>query len=279
MSLLLASAAAVLLSSVQVPEPFAGRPVFDRLLRKSQAFGWKKLPVGELMGKVGWELRGTPYVGFTAERWVDREVCSIDLTGMDCVTFYENCLAFARMVKKGKQRPEDMLAEVELTRYRKGIRGDYTTRVHYTSDWLFDNSVKGTVDAITPTLPGVKPFRHKVGYMTAHPDRYRQLARFPELVPVIKSQEDAINSRDNAHVPADAVDGVESLLRTGDILGFTTSKEGLDTSHTGFVLRHPGGVGVLHASLSQKAVVFEPDLSDFVRSFANGIMVGRPLEP
>jgi hypothetical protein len=272
--------AAMPLTLAQEPQPFQGRGVFDRLLAKASAERWAGLGIGEIMGRAGRELLGTPYVGFTAERWVDREVCSIDLEGLDCVTFYENCLAFARMLKKGGASPGAMLAEVEFTRYRGGKRTDYPSRLHYTSDWIADNDAKGVVRNLTPSLTGRARFEQRVGFMTAHPDKYKQLARFPEMVPVIKQQEDDINARVTWFIPSAAVQASEGRLQTGDILGFTTAKEGLDTSHTGMIWRSPDGkVGVLHASSSKKAVVFEPDLSDFVASFATGIMVCRPIDP
>jgi hypothetical protein len=120
----------------------------------------------------------------------------------------------------------------------------------------------------------------KVGFMTANPDKYKQLARFPELVSVIRQQEDAINARETTFIAIANVEAIEKDLKTGDILGFTTSKSGLDTSHTGMIWRGADGkVGVLHASSSKKAVVFEPDLGDFTKGFATGLMIGRPLEP
>jgi hypothetical protein len=266
--------------SAQQPPPFQGREVFQNLLTKARQEGWKNLPIGEIMGKVGWELVGTPYVGFTAERWVDEEVCSIDLTGLDCVTFYENALAFARMLKLDRSQPQQMLDQVEVTRYRGGKRTDYPSRLHYTTDWVYDNHLRNTAKDITPALPGAERFTQRVGFMTANPSFYKQLAKFPEFVPMIVEQERRINQRQTKFVPAAKVNAVEPLLKTGDILGFTTRKEGLDTSHTGMVVRTPDGkVGVLHASSTKKAVVHEPDLSEFVAGFATGIVVSRPQEP
>lgn len=279
MNALLCLIASVAVAGSQQPPAFQGGPVFDRLLAKSQAEHWTELPIGELMGRVGLELVGTPYVGFTAERWVDREVCSIDLTGLDCVTFYENCLAFARMLKRGGSRPDAMMDEVRLTRYRDGQLSDYASRVHYTSDWIYDNARKGTVLNLSPALPGAAAFTQRVGFMSKNPKYYKQLVRFPALRPVIAAQERAINERQTWFVPTAHVARAQHLLKTGDILGFTTAKMGLDTSHTGFVLVRDGKVGVLHASSSKRAIVFEPDLAEFVASFATGIMVARPIEP
>ena len=54
------------------------------------------------------------------------------------------------MIKRGKSSPEDLLAEVRTTRYRGGKMGDFTTRLHYTTDWFVDNEAKGVVKILTP---------------------------------------------------------------------------------------------------------------------------------
>src|SRR5688572_1620692 len=120
-------------------EEFKGRKVFDELMKKAQADGWSKLPIGECMKRVAMELEGTPYVGFTLELGADREVCAVNLEGLDCVTFFENTLGFARMLKKGGSTRQAMVDEITYTRYRGGKLTDFTSRLHYTNDWMHDN--------------------------------------------------------------------------------------------------------------------------------------------
>src|SRR5438045_9150843 len=95
------------------------------------------------MTHVAMELVGTPYVGFTLELDKDREVCSVDLKGLDCVTFFEDTLDFSRMLKKGGRTPAAMLAEVTLTRYRGGTLGDFTSRLRSKPDRMYHNEKKG----------------------------------------------------------------------------------------------------------------------------------------
>src|SRR2546423_5484627 len=99
------------------------------------------------------------------------------------------------MLKKGGRTPEAMLAEVTFTRYRGGKLGDFTSRLHYTTDWFVDNEQKQVVKILVPDLPGAEPFTQKVGIMSQHPENYRQLKAHPELVPTIAKLEDNINSR------------------------------------------------------------------------------------
>src|SRR5215469_10697270 len=71
---------------------FKGDDVFNRILKKALAGKWEQLPIGQCMTKVAMELQGTPYVGFTLELDKDHEICSVNLNGLDCVTFFEDTL-------------------------------------------------------------------------------------------------------------------------------------------------------------------------------------------
>lgn len=102
---------------------FKGQDVFTQIVNKSSAENWKQLPIGQVMGKIAMELKGTPYVGFTLELSNDSEYCVVNLKGLDCVTFFEDSLCMARMIKRGKSSPEDFISEVQTTRYRGGKWG------------------------------------------------------------------------------------------------------------------------------------------------------------
>src|SRR5207244_7285835 len=105
-------------------ETFKGADIFDRILARALREKWDKLPIGQTMGYVASELEGTPYVGFTLELSKDEEICSVNLTGLDCVTFFEDTLDFSRMLQKGGRTPEAMIADVAFTRYRCRWLGD-----------------------------------------------------------------------------------------------------------------------------------------------------------
>src|SRR4029077_1865997 len=180
-----------------------------RIVDKAQSEKWRTLPIGELIGKIAMELKDTPYVGFPLEVPRDTERCVVNLTGLDCVTFFEDSLCMARMLKHGKHSPEDLIEEVQLTRYRGGKMGDFTTRLHYTTDWFVDNEQKGVVKILTPQLPGAQPFTQKVGIMSQHPEHYRQLAAHPELLRDIQVSEDKINARSLMYLPMDKLEAAE----------------------------------------------------------------------
>ncbi len=263
---------------------FVGEDVCHRLVAKSTKQGWAELPIGELVGKLGIELLGTPYVGHTLDVDDSAETCIINLDGLDCVTFFEDSLDLARAIKLGRATPEGFIDQVRFTRYRRGNLGDFTSRLHYTTDWVHDNVEKGVVRDLTPELPGALPFTQRVGYMSSHPESYRQLRAHPELVPAIAAMERRVNRRKKSYLPVDRIAAAQSLLKTGDIIGVATDNPGIDIAHTGLAYRDESGlVHFLDASSSRSKmkVTLEGPLSESVSwSHHNlGITVARPLEP
>src|SRR2546425_4270153 len=258
-----------------------GRETFDRLVTQAREHRWAERPIGERTGAIGMALRHTPYVDGTLELYEDREVCSVNLGGLDCVTFFESALAFARMLGRGGRTPEALLAEVTFTRYRRGQLTDYASRPHYLSDWFFDNQAKRVVRLITPELPGAARFTKRVNFMSTHPEAYRQLTANPELVMKIARIEAEINARELQYLPTAKVAAAQPHLRTGDIVGVTTTIDGLDCGHSGLCYRDEGRVlRLLHGSTTRNAVILDEDLAAYLASVPthSGIMVARPLE-
>ncbi|MCC7438841.1 MAG: DUF1460 domain-containing protein [Armatimonadetes bacterium] len=261
---------------------FTGKERFFTLAQLAKRERWREKSIPEIMGRVGMELRGTPYVGSTLELYDDREVCAINLMGLDCVTLFENALAFARLLKSGKELlPEEMMRVVTFTRYRGGKITDYTSRLHYTTDWFHDNQIKKVATDITKGLPGAERFTQVVNFMSTHPNSYRQLKANPALVPIIANIESEINAREMYYVPKEKVAAAESQLKTGDIVGITTTIKGIDCSHTGLCYRDDSGkLRLLHASLTKKEVTLDDELHAYLATVSKhtGIMVVRPME-
>ncbi len=265
------------------PKKFVGLGVFNRIVAKADAHGWRTWPMSSLMGAIAREFIDTPYVAYTLELDDHREIVSCNLEGLDCVTFFESTLDVARMLKLGGSSPDDLLRQIRLTRYRGGHLTDYTSRLHYTTDWFYDNARKGVIRDLTPHLPGAERFAQKVGFMSAHPESYRLLKANPELIPKIKAMEDAVNGREKWFLPLDRIADAQHLLQTGDIVGVCTTHSGIDIGHTGMCFRDAEEkLHFMDASSLDMRVTLEPiDFSrDFRWSKANtGIILARPLEP
>ena len=237
-------------------------------------------PIGEVVAEIGKSFIGTQYVAHTLEQSGEEHLV-VNLQGFDCVSFYENSLCLARCIKKKTTTFGAFKEQLQWIRYRSGVIDGYPSRLHYTSDYFYDNVQKGVVRDMTKELGGV-PFTKNVSFMSTHPDAYPKLKENPGFVEIIRQQEEAINARDTLYIPKDKVAGVLDKINSGDILGTTTSKEGLDTSHTGIALWQDGQVHFMHAPLAGGAVVIsEGNLAQYLMGNASqtGIMIVRPQEP
>jgi hypothetical protein len=262
-------------------DAFSGRDVFERVLALARKHTWRTLPIGERIGAIGLALLHTPYVAATLEVG-DQEVCSVDLHHLDCVTFYETAVGFARMLKVGGVTPRALLAQVRFTRYRGGRVNGYASRLHYTSDWFADNVRKRVVREVTGELPGAARLETHVNFMSTHPAAYPALAGDPALVRAIARIEDRINGRATAYVPKERVADAQSSLMTGDVVGITTSIDGLDCSHTGLCYRdEQGRLRLLHASTTAREVTLDDELTAYLARVRThtGVIVARPQEP
>lgn len=264
-----------------------GVAIFDRIVAKILANRWQKLPIGDLMGKIGLEFLGTPYVGHTLELSEDREFCVVNLEGLDCVTFFENVLGIARAVKswdsferKATETPtfDELVRQVTYTRYRGGKLGDYSSRLHYTIDWFHDNDAKGVVRDLSESLPGAVRMDWPIDFMSAHVASYRQLKAHPALVARIREFEKEISDRERFYVPSSAVPAIETKLETGDIVGLVSTTAGLDINHTGLIVRDGVRARFLHASSLEKKVVLGPPIGEVLAASKRdrGLAVARP---
>lgn len=255
------------------------KEIFNKIIKLARKKGWTSFPIGELVGKIALLFLDTQYMAGTLEG-KGPEVCRIDLTGLDCVTFFENVLCISRILKKGKTSFDDFEAEIIFTRYREGVLTDYTSRLHYLSDWIYDNEKKKVVRNITKEIGG-KEFPFKVSFMSENPHYYQALKEFPEFIEKIAILEREINERQHWYIPQSKLKEAEKYIQTGDIIALATDKEGLDYGHTGLVYQdEKEKIRFLHASQNKKKVFLDVELYKYVRSTETniGVTVARPLE-
>jgi hypothetical protein len=252
---------------------------FTAVRQKIQDSNWRALPLGKLIAKVGLELVDAPYVGGTLDG-SGRERCTVDMLRLDCVTLFEVSLNMGRIMKQGKDSLHDLIEAVTFTRYRDGVLSDYTSRLHYTSDWIENNIQKGTVVDVTSQLGG-KPFPLALGFMSQNPKYYPALVENPQYVPVMQTIEQRVNMTSRTIIRKEDIASIEDKLQDGDIIAIATSKKGLDYSHTGLIVREGNKARFLHASSVKKKVMLDGPISEYVnRAESNlGITVLRPLMP
>jgi Protein of unknown function (DUF1460) len=283
---LLGSAALASTSRLPFSTVFKGQDQFNRLVAKAKAGNWKALPIGERTAAVGQALVGTRYKHFTLEIDNRIESPSVNFQGVDCWTFFEIALGFARMLNEPESNwtPERLLHYVELDRYRGGeCTGDYLSRLHYLEDWLYDNDRRGLVQDLTRELGG-QSVPHSAREMSAGWRHYRYLAANRSLLGPLARMEANVSSRALYEIPKSKVAGIESKLRSGDVIGvISRDRSGLhSTAHVGLALRTGDGVlHFMHASSPSNygRVVVDAQLSKYLYRYRSdsGILVARPL--
>ncbi len=265
---------------------FRGQDQFNRLLSEARANNWASLPIGERTATVGRSLVGTRYKSFTLEIDNSIEAPSVNFTGLDCWTFFEVSLAFARMLDEPQENwtPERMLHYIELDRYRGGqCTGEYLSRLHYLEDWLYDNDRRGLVSDLTRSLGGVS-VPHAAQEMTRGWKSYRYLKANRSLLTPLGQMEARVSSRPLYQIPKSRVAGIEPQLRSGDIVGIISHDGGMfGTSHVGLAYRSPDGtLHFMHASSPHNSgkVVVDSRLSSYLYRYGSdtGILVARPLK-
>lgn len=254
------------------------REIFQETMAWARAERLDTLPIGEIIARLGETYVGTPYIAQTLEiEGPERLV--VNLRALDCVTYVENMLAMARLIREGVFDDYDAYTrELLRIRYRDGILDGYPSRIHYFSEWIANGEEKGLVRNITRELGGDRDME-KIDFMTSNADAYPKLAD-PENVQAMREVEERVTQLERYVIPEDRIADVESQIQDGDIIAATSTIDGLDITHTGIALWRNGRLHLMHAPLVGKSVeISERPLAERIQGIRgqDGIMVARPL--
>lgn len=250
------------------------RTIFNRYLIAMEAK--RSLPEGELRVETARFFLGVPYVASTLEK--EPEGLVINLREMDCMTLVENVVSLVRTLKDPAPSFDGFCRNLQLLRYRDGVVSGYTDRLHYTTDWIYENERKGLLKDVSREIGGVS-FPVHVSFMSTHPDSYRQLKNNPEQIRMMAEKEKEINSRSYYYIPEMEINRYASGIKGGDVVCFATTINGLDISHVGIACHVDGKLTFLHASTTQKQVIVNEDpLQQYVESIKrnSGVLIVRP---
>ncbi len=231
--------------------------------------------IADLIMALSGKFMGTPYVAHTLEV-KEPEQLVINLSGMDCTTFVEQMLAMALAIQQGEGSFEDFAQILACIRYRDGIIEDYPSRLHYFTEWLNHNAAKGILEVLSNEI-GMEPFKRQVSFMTTNPGSYRQLKN-PTFVEKMKEVEKNVSGFEMKYIPKGKIRNIETKIKDGDIIAFTTDIDGLDVSHTGFAIFQNGRLHLLHASTRTNMVEISPvPLDEYLAPLrrVTGILVAR----
>jgi hypothetical protein len=167
---------------------------------------------------------GRPYVADSLIGGPDRP----ERLALDCVTFIECVLAKARSRSR-----KGFIGELKKIRYRGG-RVDWSTRLHYFSEWMKSNQ-KRKVIKIRTRGPGSRSIETSLDVIEGLPARR---ARFHV-------------------VPKQKIHLARRRILDGSIVAFASTRSKLDFFHTGLIF-----IGdelmLYHASRKAKKVIAEP---------------------
>lgn len=266
---------------------FKGDSKFKALVQQAERENWRQLPLGARTIRAARAMVGTPYVNYTLE--VDDRIESpvVNLNAMDCWTYYENALGFARMLryKPAPYLPQDMLHMVELERYRDGrCTGNYLSRMHHLEEVFYDNERRGLAKNITPKIPGAQRLQREIREMTVQWKSYRYLRNNPGLLPEMGRIEARVSNLPVYQIPKSKVRGIEGYLQDGDVCAITSNGRFGYTSHVGLIMKINGRAIFSHATSDRdkgRMTVIDRPITDYVNGSSKhaGIVVIRPMDP
>lgn len=230
----------------------------NQLLDEGEKSGLKT--PNQLVAFYAHQLLGTPYVAHTLEG--ENEMLTINIDQLDCTTFVESLYALARTTLNGRDSWRDYAACLENLRYRNGVMTDYSSRLHYISEWIVNNRNRGNLIEVTPDIPTVAYLVKNIDFMTTHKDNYQSLKNDSTMVDKIRKFEAGYRNHRMPYIKKHWLrrKDVKQALRTGDFVGLVTKVEGLDISHLGIVYKdEQGEIFLLDASMGGGKVMLEKE--------------------
>ena len=206
----------------------------NELLIKGQNSNLKS--ANELMVFYANQLLGTPYVAHTLES--ESEILTINIDELDCTTFVETLFALTRTTLSNRSTWRDYANNLECVRYRNGVMGDYSSRLHYISEWIINNNLRGNLKDITPSFKKSKNLVKTINFMSKHRDAYPAL-KDSVIFEKIKNFESGYRSHQFPYLKKADVNAKNSkqTFQSGDIIAMVTNIQGLDIAHLGIVVK------------------------------------------
>ncbi len=236
--------------------------------------------VPDLMVTAAKSMYGTPYVGGQLGLGDTQEKFRVVIGHTDCILFVEAMLCLCRTAVSAPDKGPWygwFASELASCRYRNPFNIRYfSDRIHYTTEWIRNLENQGVVMDITLNLGG-EEYDHPINYMSTHPSAYKMGKADVDRIAAV---EKTLNEEPLTVIPPERIPSIASKVRSGDIICYVTSVEGLDIAHVAIAYVDNGVLKFIHASSVEKKVVLD---AKSVASYAAGrrgcvgIKVVRPL--
>jgi len=228
--------------------------VLDNIMREAAAI----TNTGERIDYISRQFLNTPYKESSLTGSISiPEVLTINLEGMDCMTFIEYVEAM-RLSGSYAEFTENL----RKVRYRNGEVA-YEYRRHFFTDWV--GYTPQTVEDVTKIIGGIKSVKVRKMLNLNSDGTY--------ILPGI-----CITEREISCIPVDAIDStVIERLKTGDYAGIYSDKEGLDVTHTGIIIKNNNDVYLRHASSRRDTYkITDEELINYL-TVKDGLIILRPM--
>lgn len=252
---------------------------FRRVMQSAMRQKLHQRPIGEIVQVIAQPFLGSAYKANLLDQ-PKEETLVVNLHQFDCVLLVETVLAIARGVAVQDYSYTTFVNHLRDQRYWDGQINGYCSRLHYFSQWIYDNQKRGTIQNIGQNLGGVS-LHKKLNFMTTHRQSYAPMASNDTTYQCMVEREAQLDGVAVQYIPTQQIRRLYSKLQPGDIIAVATNIPGLDVTHTGFVYRQPNGnMGFIHASPAGQVTIAR-DLQRYVSrvKHAIGILVARPLDP
>lgn len=219
----------------------------------------------ERVAKIGKQFIGTPYVAHTLEG--EKELLTVNLDELDCTTFVETVIAIAFTAGEGRTSWHDYIYNLERIRYRDGQIDGYTSRLHYISNWIIDNSHRGNFNEVTNIFPKYNYIERSISFMSENRDKYTAM-KDSAVYEKIKNIELGYSNHRFPYIKTIDLNRKETknALREGDIIALVTNMKNLDVTHMGIVIKKNDEPYLLHASSSNgKVEISKLPLYEFMK--------------
>lgn len=233
------------------------------------------LPASQLVIKIARHLLGTPYASSSIES--EPEILTVNTRQTDCILFVEMCVAMSLTAKQERPTFDKYVECLRNFRYRNGVVDGYSSRLHYTSEWIAQGEERGVFREVTSEIGGI-PLKQRFTFMTDHSDQYAQLRDNPGLQILILNAEEDLERAKYWYIPKAVIPEHLSQIKDGDIICFTSATSGLDIAHVAFALWQEGSLTFIHASSAEgKVVICSKTLTEYTDTKKNhsGIRVVR----
>lgn len=255
------------------------RAILSDFLQEAREQGLNELSSAQRIKAIAAYFIGSPYVASSLEA-PGEESLQINLRAFDCLTLVETVLALNETIIQTLNTDSCLLVYpgmLQNIRYRNGQLQGYTSRLHYTSEWLLNGREKGLFSLMTDLFPG-EAFPLALNYMSTHPQNYPALKENPDLIQEMATIEARLNKASLSYIPKTKLAEYIEDIPEGSIIAITTNLDGLDIAHIGFAYWQKGSLHLLHASSSNSRVeISEQDLMTYLKGIKHfsGIMIAQ----